>query len=85
LDVEKIRKHFQINTTNIEENDETNEILIDDFIIDEIDNEQKSSNKKNILDDGIDEDIMIFKNLLSDVPNNNITQKIKKSTKIKKN
>jgi hypothetical protein len=84
LDVEKIRKHFQINTTNIE-NDETNEILIDDFIIDEIDNEQKSDNKKNILDDGIDEDIMIFKNLLSDVPNNNFTQKIKKSTKIKKN
>jgi hypothetical protein len=79
LDVEKLKKHFQINTTNDDSNlvDE----FVDEFVIDETDN------KNNILDDGIiiDEDIMIFKNLLnsSDVPNNN-TQKIKKSTKIKK-
>jgi hypothetical protein len=83
LDIEKLKSHFQINTTNIE--NDTN--FVDEFIIDEIDNEQKLDNKNNILDDGLDndDDILIFKSLLnSDVPNNNTQHKIKKSTKIKK-
>jgi hypothetical protein len=76
--------HFQINDNTNDDSNDTN--FVDEFI-DEIDNEQKLDNKNNLLDDGLDndDDILIFKNLLnsSDITNN-ITQKIKTKSKIKK-